>query len=100
MPSEDFSYVLREVPGTYMMLGARRDDVPEEAQADNHSPFVVFDDSVLGDQAGAAGSPWRCAGSHEGSQGWRGSGPTTGRGTETAAVHCANHQLPTFHQTA
>ena len=51
MPSEDFSYVLREVPGTYMMLGARRDDVPEEAQADNHSPFVVFDDSVLGDQA-------------------------------------------------
>lgn len=51
MPSEDFSYVLREVPGTYMMLGARRDDVPEEEQADNHSPFVVFDDSVLGDQA-------------------------------------------------
>lgn len=51
MPSEDFSYVLREVPGTYMMLGARRDDVPEDQQADNHSPFVVFDDSVLGDQA-------------------------------------------------
>lgn len=51
MPSEDFSYVLREVPGTYMMLGARRDEVPDEAQADNHSPYVVFDDSVLGDQA-------------------------------------------------
>lgn len=51
MPSEDFSYVLREVPGTYMMLGARRDDVPAEEQADNHSPYVVFDDSVLGDQA-------------------------------------------------
>ena len=51
MPSEDFSYVLREVPGTYMMLGARRSDVPEEEQADNHSPYVVFDDSVLGDQA-------------------------------------------------
>ncbi|HLS32695.1 MAG TPA: M20 family metallopeptidase, partial [Brevibacterium sp.] len=51
MPSEDFSYVLREVPGTYMMLGARRDDVPQEEQSDNHSPFVVFDDSVLGDQA-------------------------------------------------
>lgn len=51
MPSEDFSRVLREVPGTFMMLGARRDDVPDEQQADNHSPHVVFDDSVLGDQA-------------------------------------------------
>ncbi|MCQ9369514.1 M20 family metallopeptidase [Brevibacterium sp. 91QC2O2] len=51
MPSEDFSYVLDEVPGTYMMLGAKRADVPEDKQADNHSPYVVFDDSVLGDQA-------------------------------------------------
>lgn len=51
MPSEDFSFVLQEVPGTYMMLGAKRTDVPEERQGDNHSPFVVFDDSVLGDQA-------------------------------------------------
>lgn len=51
MPSEDFSFVLQEVPGTYMMLGAKRTDVPEEKQGDNHSPFVVFDDSVLGDQA-------------------------------------------------
>ncbi|MDK8436260.1 MULTISPECIES: M20 family metallopeptidase [unclassified Brevibacterium] len=52
MPSEDFSFVLAEVPGTYMMLGAKRTDVPEERQGNNHSPFVVFDDSVLGDQAG------------------------------------------------
>lgn len=51
MPSEDFSFVLREVPGTYMMLGAKRTDVPEDRQGDNHSPFVVFDDTVLGDQA-------------------------------------------------
>ena len=51
MPSEDFSFVLQEVPGTYMMLGAKRTDVPEERQGDNHSPFVVFDDGVLGDQA-------------------------------------------------
>ena len=51
MPSEDFSFVLREVPGTYLMLGAKRADVPEEEQADNHSPHVVFDDAVLGDQA-------------------------------------------------
>lgn len=51
MPSEDFSFVLAEAPGTYMMLGAKRTDVPEERQGNNHSPFVVFDDSVLGDQA-------------------------------------------------
>lgn len=51
MPSEDFSFVLHEVPGTYMMLGAKRTDVPEERQGDNHSPFVIFDDTVLGDQA-------------------------------------------------
>ena len=51
MPSEDFSFVLQEVPGTYMMLGAKRTDVPEEKQGDNHSPFVIFDDTVLGDQA-------------------------------------------------
>ncbi|MDN5585411.1 MAG: M20 family metallopeptidase [Brevibacterium sp.] len=51
MPSEDFSFVLQEVPGTYMMLGAKRTDVPEDEQGDNHSPFVIFDDTVLGDQA-------------------------------------------------
>lgn len=51
MPSEDFSFVLQEVPGTYVMLGAKRTDVPEEKQGDNHSPFVIFDDTVLGDQA-------------------------------------------------
>lgn len=51
MPSEDFSFVLQKVPGTYIMLGARRSDVTDEEQADNHSPNVVFDDSVLGDQA-------------------------------------------------
>ena len=51
MPSEDFSFVLREVPGTYLMFGAERTDVPAERQGNNHSPFVIFDDSVLGDQA-------------------------------------------------
>ncbi|WP_246490634.1 M20 metallopeptidase family protein [Brevibacterium oceani] len=51
MPSEDFSFVLREVPGTYLMLGAERTDVPADRQGNNHSPFVIFDDSVLGDQA-------------------------------------------------
>ncbi len=51
MPSEDFAYVLERVPGTYLMLGAGRTDVPADKQGDNHSPFVVFDDSVLADQA-------------------------------------------------
>ncbi|WP_166970556.1 M20 metallopeptidase family protein [Brevibacterium atlanticum] len=51
MPSEDFSFVLREVPGTYLMFGAERTDVPADRQGNNHSPFVIFDDSVLGDQA-------------------------------------------------
>ncbi|WP_084499963.1 M20 metallopeptidase family protein [Brevibacterium album] len=53
MPSEDFSYVLREVPGTYIMLGARPEALAAEDAVDNHSPYVVFDDSVLGDQAAA-----------------------------------------------
>ncbi|RBP61401.1 hippurate hydrolase [Brevibacterium sanguinis] len=51
MPSEDFSFVLQEVPGTYLMLGAGRADIPPERREDNHSPFVVFDDSVLADQS-------------------------------------------------
>lgn len=51
MPSEDFSLVLERVPGTYLRLGARRPDVPTDKQGDNHSPVVLFDDSVLADQA-------------------------------------------------
>jgi amidohydrolase len=51
MPSEDFSFVLQQVPGTFLMLGARREDIPEDKQGNNHSPFVAFDDTVLGDQA-------------------------------------------------
>src|SRR5699024_4374433 len=39
MPSEDFSFVLRQVPGTYLMLGAGRTDVPADRQGDNHSPL-------------------------------------------------------------
>lgn len=54
MPSEDFSFVLEGVPGTYFQLGARSLDAPADLTvADNHSPFVVFDDSVLGDHAAA-----------------------------------------------
>ena len=53
MGAEDFSMVLAEVPGTFIMLGARPDDVPEAEAPSNHSSIVRFDDAVLGDQAAA-----------------------------------------------
>ena len=53
MGAEDFSMVLREVPGTFAMVGARPDDViPEEAPS-NHSSLVRFDDAVLADISAA-----------------------------------------------
>jgi hippurate hydrolase len=52
MGSEDFSKVLEEVPGAFIMLGARPDDVGEDGPS-NHSSEVRFDDAVLGDQAAA-----------------------------------------------
>ena len=51
MASEDFSVVLEEVPGTYIFLACSPDG--SDAQEFNHSPRVIFDDSVLGDQAAA-----------------------------------------------
>ncbi|MBP3035408.1 amidohydrolase [Arthrobacter sp. zg-ZUI100] len=53
MGSEDFSLILNEVPGTFLFLGATPPSLDPEAVAWNHSPRVVFDDSVLGDQAAA-----------------------------------------------
>lgn len=53
MGSEDFSMVLDEVPGAFMMLGARPDDVDPDNAPSNHSSVVRFDDAVLGDQAAA-----------------------------------------------
>jgi hippurate hydrolase len=53
MASEDFSFVLDEVPGAYLFLGATPPHVdPAEAEM-NHSPRALFDDAVLGDQAAA-----------------------------------------------
>ena len=53
MASEDFSFVLEEVPGAYLFLGATPPGIdPAEAEM-NHSPRAVFDDAVLGDQAAA-----------------------------------------------
>ncbi|MFI6994326.1 M20 family metallopeptidase [Nonomuraea wenchangensis] len=51
MGSEDFSYVLREVPGVFVFLRATPRDLDHETAAPNHSPHVVFDDAVLADQA-------------------------------------------------
>ncbi|WP_347351081.1 M20 family metallopeptidase [Intrasporangium sp.] len=42
--SEDFSWVLREVPGAFVMLGAGIPGHPEET---NHSPRATFDDAML-----------------------------------------------------
>lgn len=53
MGSEDFSFVLNEVPGTYLFLGTVEPGQDPESVPNNHSPFARFDDSVLGDQAAA-----------------------------------------------
>jgi amidohydrolase len=49
-PSEDFSFVLQNVPGAYLFLGACSADNPFTA-ASNHSPLAVFDDTVIPDGA-------------------------------------------------
>lgn len=60
MGSEDFSFVLNEVPGTFMMLCATPPEVDLATAEFNHSPRVVFDDAVLGDQAAALATlAWR-----------------------------------------
>lgn len=43
--AEDFSYVLQQVPGCYVFLGADPGTAPP--RADNHSGRAVFDESVL-----------------------------------------------------
>ncbi|GIF74646.1 M20 metallopeptidase family protein [Asanoa siamensis] len=48
--AEDFSRVLDEVPGCYLILGASAADDPEHAPV-NHSPRAVFDDAILADGA-------------------------------------------------
>ncbi|MCZ2403632.1 amidohydrolase [Paenarthrobacter sp. Z7-10] len=53
MGSEDFSLVLNEIPGTFLFLLCSPADVDPATAAWNHSPRVLFDDAVLGDQAAA-----------------------------------------------
>ena len=58
--SEDFSYVLDQVPGAFLMLGACPPDADPFTAPFNHSAEAVFDDAVLADgtallrRAGAA----------------------------------------------
>jgi amidohydrolase len=47
--SEDFSYVLEEVPGAFLMLGACPADTDPSTAPFNHSAEAVFDDAVLPD---------------------------------------------------
>jgi amidohydrolase len=47
--SEDFSYVLEEVPGAFLMLGACTPDTDPFAAPFNHSAEAVFDDAVIPD---------------------------------------------------
>ena len=47
--SEDFSYVLDQVPGAFLMLGACTPDVDPFTAPFNHSAEAVFDDAVLPD---------------------------------------------------
>lgn len=51
MASEDFAYVLEQVPGTLIFLGARPATAPAAGAPAMHSERAVFDDAVLGLQA-------------------------------------------------
>ncbi|KKI19676.1 MULTISPECIES: M20 metallopeptidase family protein [unclassified Leucobacter] len=60
MGSEDFSFVLNEVPGAFVMLATSPPDSDHTTAEFNHSPRVIFDDAVLGDQAAALATlAWR-----------------------------------------
>jgi hippurate hydrolase len=50
--AEDFSFVLEQVPGAFLMLGACPPGADPATAPNNHAPDAVFDDSVLA--AGAA----------------------------------------------
>lgn len=53
MGSEDFAFVLDEVPGTFIALMTSPPETDLSTVEWNHSPRVVFDDAVLGDQSAA-----------------------------------------------
>jgi amidohydrolase len=49
--AEDFAFVLEQVPGAFVFLGACPPGTDPSAAAYNHSPRAVFDDRVLPDGA-------------------------------------------------
>jgi hippurate hydrolase len=49
--SEDFSYVLAEIPGAFLFLGACPPDLDPNTAAPNHAPQARFDDGVLAEGA-------------------------------------------------
>jgi len=49
--AEDFSYVLNEVPGAFVLLGACPPDADPASAPSNHSAAARFDDGVLADGA-------------------------------------------------
>jgi amidohydrolase len=49
--SEDFSYVLEQVPGAFISLGACPPDADPDTAPANHSAEAIFDDAVLADGA-------------------------------------------------
>ncbi|GAA0357331.1 M20 family metallopeptidase [Actinoallomurus spadix] len=49
--AEDFSYVLEEVPGAFVFLGACPPDRDPATAPFNHAPDAAFDDGVLADGA-------------------------------------------------
>ncbi|MCE0487195.1 M20 metallopeptidase family protein [Ornithinimicrobium sediminis] len=51
MGSEDMSFVMAEVPGAYLFLGACPEGVDPQDAPDNHSPRAAFDDAVVPDGA-------------------------------------------------
>lgn len=53
MGSEDFSFVLNEVPGAFLFFLVSPQGIDPETAAWNHSPQVLFDDAHLPDQAAA-----------------------------------------------
>jgi amidohydrolase len=51
MGSEDMSFVMNEVPGAYLFLGACPEGADPQEAPDNHSPRAAFDDAVVPDGA-------------------------------------------------
>ena len=49
--AEDFSFVLRQVPGAFVMLGACPPGTDPLTAPSNHSAAAIFDDAVLADGA-------------------------------------------------